>query len=163
MLLKKPLTVTVATMTHDHDDTPMLFLTPLLVPARKWLKLSILIWRIEIEACQHVSHCDFFSVYQNSIIKDDENRVLRIFANLLFMDSWKWSKWAIYKFICLEILFLLTHNTQASDIAVMKSGTRNDFQSSCLYDTLKKLSPWHTFSNMAKISHRDSLFQIWLK
>ncbi len=29
----------------------------------------------------------FFSVYQNSIIKNDENRVLRIFENVLFMDS----------------------------------------------------------------------------
>ncbi len=27
-----------------------------------------------------------FSVYQNSIIKNEENRFLRIFENLLFMD-----------------------------------------------------------------------------
>ncbi len=51
----------------------------------------------------------------------------------------------------LKILFLFTYHTQAKDIAVVKSGTRNDFRSSCLYDTLNKLSPWHTFSNMAKI------------
>ncbi len=105
-------------------------------------------------ACRHVSRFNlwFFSVYQKSIIKnDDENRVLRVFANLLVMYSWKWSKWAIYKLICLEIIFLLTYHTQAKDIAVMKSETRNDFRSSCLYDTLKKLSPWDTFSNMAKI------------
>ncbi len=41
----------------------------------------------------------------------------------------------------LEILFLLTYDTQAKDIAVVKTGTRNDFRSSWLYDTLKKLSP----------------------
>ncbi len=93
----------------------------------------------------------FFSVYQNSIIKNNENRVLRIFENLLFRDSWKWGKWAIYKFIHLEILFLLIYDTQAKDIAVVKSGTINDFWSSRLYDSLNKLSPWHTFSNMAKI------------
>ncbi len=29
----------------------------------------------------------FFSVYQNSIIKNDENQVLRKFENLLFMDA----------------------------------------------------------------------------
>ncbi len=29
----------------------------------------------------------FFLVYQNSINKNDENQVLRIFENLLFMDS----------------------------------------------------------------------------
>ncbi len=54
----------------------------------------------------------FFSVYQDFIIKTDENR--------------------------LEILFLLTYHTQAKDIAVVKRGTRNDFQSSCLYDTLNR-------------------------
>ncbi len=47
----------------------------------------------------------------------------------------------MYKFIRLEILILLTYHTQAKDIAVVKSGTRKDFRSSCLYDTLKKLSP----------------------
>ncbi len=57
----------------------------------------------------------------------------------------------IYKFIRLEILFLLTYHTRAKAIAVVGSGTRNDSRSSCLYDTLNKLSPWHTFSNMAKI------------
>ncbi len=130
------------TMTHH-----MLFLTLLVAPAEKWVKLWILIWRLEIGACRHVSRFNlwFFLVYQNSTIKNDENRGLRIFANLLFMDSWKWSKGAIYKFIRLEILFLLTYHTQAKDIAVVKSGRRNDFRSSCLYNALKKLSPWHTF------------------
>ncbi len=31
--------VRVATMTHNHDDTPMLFLMLLVVPAGKWGKL----------------------------------------------------------------------------------------------------------------------------
>ncbi len=55
------------------------------------------------------------------------------------------------KLIRLEILFLLTYHTQAKDIAVVKSGTKNDFWSSCLHDTLNKWSPWQTFSNIAKI------------
>ncbi len=44
----------------------------------------------------------------------------------------------MYKFIRLEILFLLTQHTQAKDMAIVKSGTRNDFRSSCLYYTLNK-------------------------
>ncbi len=58
-----------------------------------------------------------------------------------------------YKFIRLEIFFLLIYHTEAEDIAVVKSGTRNDFRTSCLYE-------WHWtnyyhdfFSNVAKIRY----------
>ncbi len=92
----------------------------------------------------------FFSVYQHSIIKNDKNRVFCIFASLLFMDSWNWGKWAMYKFIRLKILFLLIYHTQAKDIAVVKSGRRNYFRCSCLYDTLKNC-------------HQDTFFRTRLK
>ncbi len=71
-----------------------------------------------------------------------------------FKNNWKFIiyrlvkvRWVTYKFIPLEILFLLTYHTQAKDIAVVKSGTRNDFRSSYLYDTPNKLSPWPFFKH----------------
>ncbi len=131
------------------------------------IDFSLRNWISDLPACLLALIFDlwFFSVNQNSIIKNNENWVLRIFANLLFMDLWKWGKWAIYKFIRLEILLLLIHHFWAKDIAVVKSGRRNYFWSFCLYDTLKKLhhdtlsnvakirTSWCTFSNIAKIRY----------
>ncbi len=88
------------------------------------------------------SICDFSQFIKIPLSKTTKTRFceyLQIYY--LWTCESEVSELYIYKFICLEILFLLTYDTQAKDIAVVKSGTRNDFRSSCLYDTVKKLSP----------------------
>ncbi len=133
-------------MTHDHNDTLHAIFNAI---SGEGLDFDLMNRNRGLPACFSVIFLGLSKFHYQKWRKP--NWVLWIFVNLLFMDSWKWSKWAIYKFIRLEILFLLTYYTQAKDIPVVKSGTRNDFRSSCLYVTRKKLSPWHTFSNMAKI------------
>ncbi len=132
-------------MTHNHDDTPYSVFNT----------FSGTCWRVsefidfdlknrnsDLSACFSALICDFSQFIKIPISKTMNTGFLRICENLLFMYSWKWSE--LYKFIRLEIVFLLTYHSPAKDIAVLKSGTRNDFRNS--------LSIWHT-EQIVTITH----------
>ncbi len=154
ILLAYKYKVKVANMTCSHDDTSHATFNS--ISGTCWKVSEVIDFDLKnrnsnLPACFSVLICDFSQFIKIPLSKTTKIGFYEYCANLLFMDLWKWGKWwAIYKFIHLEILFLLTYHTRAKDVAVMKLGMRNDFRSSCLYDTLNKLSWWHTFSNMAK-------------
>ncbi len=75
-------------MAHVHNDIPHTILTLLVAPAGKWvIDFDLRNRNNDLLASFSALIYDFFLVNQNSIIKNDENQVLRIFENLLFMDS----------------------------------------------------------------------------
>ncbi len=109
--------VRVATMTHDHDNTPHASLN--ITSGTCWKVSEVIDFNLRngnrnLSACFSALIYDFSQFNKIPLSKMTKTRVLQIFANLSFMESWKWGKWAIYKFICLEILFLLIHHTQLS-------------------------------------------------
>ncbi len=145
----------VATMTHNHDDTPYAIFNTICGICWKvseFIDFDLKNRNSDLLACFSALIYDFSQLskfyYQNRWKPGFKNMWKFIIYGLVKV---RWVSYIVYKFIRLEILFLLTYHTQVKDIAVVKSETRKDFWSSCLYDTLNKLSPWHTFSNTAKI------------
>ncbi len=67
-------------MTHDHDNTPHAIFNT--ISGTCWKVSEFIDFDSDLPVCFSALICDFFSVYKN-----DENQVLRIFENLLFMDS----------------------------------------------------------------------------
>ncbi len=125
--------VSVATMTHNHNNPPHAIFNT--TSGTCWKVNEVVHFDLKYRNSNLLAYfsaliCDFSQFNKIPSSKPTKSRVLRIFANLLFMHSWRWG-WAIYKFIWLEILFLLIHHTQLKT-SQLKSGIRNYFQSSCL-------------------------------
>ncbi len=142
--------VRVAIMTHDHDDTlHAIFNT---TSSTCWKVSEVIDFdpknqSSKLPACFSALICDFSQFNKIPLSKTMKIQVLRIFANLIFMDSWKWGNWAIYIINLFWNSLSVDIPYSAKDISVVKSGTRNDFRSSWLYDTLNKLSSWHFFEH----------------
>ncbi len=141
-------------MTHDHDDTSHAIFNA--ISGTCW-KVSEVIdfnlknWNGDVPSCFSAFICDFSQFIKIPLSKTMKTRVLQILANLLFMDSWKWSKWAIYKFIRLEILFLFIYHTQ-----VRTSQSWNEDQEIMIFEALFYMTHWTN-------CHHDTLFRAWLK
>ncbi len=145
--------VRVANMTHDHDDTlHAIFNT---TSGTCW-KVSVVIdfdlknRNCNLPACFSALICDFSQFNKIPLSKTTKTRVLRIFANLLFVGSWKWGKLATYKCICLEILFLLIYHIQ------LRTSQLWNQEQEMIFEALVYMTHWTN-------CHHDTLFQTWLK
>ncbi len=145
--------VGVATMTRDHDDTPHAIFNTTRGTCRKVsevIDFDLKNQNSNLLACFSALICDFSQFNKIPLPKTTKTRVLRVLANLLSMDSWKWGEWALYKFICLEIIFLLIYHIQ------LRTSQLWNQERAMIFEARVYMTHWTN-------CHLDTLFRTWLK